>query len=65
MLAHWNVCSSWVGITNSVIPHQTAPLEAGLLELTLFDEVNPVLQIAYVEALIMGTFSINIDRVEN
>ena len=65
MIAHWNVCLSWVGITNSVIPDQMAPWEAVLPELTLFNQAYLVLQIAYVEAQIMGTFSPNMDRVEN
>ena len=40
MIDHWNVCLSWVGITNSVIPDQIVPWEAGLLELTLFDQCS-------------------------
>ena len=46
---------------NSVIPNQIAPWEACLLELTAYS----VLQIASVQAQIMGTFSPNIDRVDN
>ena len=38
MIALWNDCLGWVGITNSVISDQIAPWEAGLLELTLFDQ---------------------------
>ena len=65
MIVHWNVCLSLVAITNSVIPDQIAPWEAGLLELTLFGQAYPVLQIASVQAQIMGTSSPNMDRVEN
>ena len=65
MIAHWNVCLSWVGITNSVIPAKIAPWEVRLLELTLFNQAYPVLQIASVQAQIMTTFSPNMDRVEN
>ena len=65
MIVHRNVCLSWVGITNSVIPDQIAPWEAGLLELALFDQPYPVLQIASVQVQIMGTFSQKMDRVEN
>ena len=65
MIALWNDCLGWVGITNSVIPDQIAPWEARLLELTLFDQAYPELQIASVLAQIMGTFSPNMDRVEN
>ena len=61
----WNDCLDWVGITNRVIPDQIAPWEAGLLELTLFDQAYPELQIASVQTQIMGTFSTNMDRVEN
>ena len=61
MIANWNLVAS----TNSVIPDQVAPWEAGLLELTLFDQAYPVLQIVSVQAQIMGTFSPNMDRVEN
>ena len=46
MIALWNVCLNWVGITNSIILNQIVPGEAGLLELTLFDRAYPVLQIA-------------------
>ena len=48
-----------------VIFDQIAPWEARLLELTLFDQAYPELQIASVQAQIMGTFSPNMDRVEN
>ena len=48
MIAHWNVCLNRVGIINSVIPDQIVPWEAGLLEITLFDQAYPVLQIASV-----------------
>ena len=65
MMAHLNVYLRCIGITNSVIPDQIASWEADLLELTLFDQVSPVLQIASVQAQIMGTFSPNMDRVEN
>ena len=65
MIAHWNVCLNWVGITNSIILNQIVPWEAGLLELTLFDQAYPVLQIAYVQVQITGSFSQNMDRVEN
>ena len=65
MIVHWNVCLSLVAITNSVIPDQIAPLEAGLLELTLLCQAYSVLQIASIQAQIMGTFSPNMDRVEN
>ena len=61
MIALQNVCLSWVDIMNSVIPNQIAPWEACLLELTAYS----VLQIASVQAQIMGTFSPNIDRVDN
>ena len=47
--------------SNSVIPDQIAPWEARLLELTLFDQAYPELQIASVQAEI----SPNVDRVEN
>ena len=65
MIVHWNVCLSLVAITKSVIPDQIAPWEAGLLELTLFGQAYPVLQIASLQAQIMGTFTPNMDRVEN
>ena len=65
MIALWNVFLGWVGITNIVIPDQIAPWKARLLELTLFVQAYPVLQIASVHAQIMGTFSPNMDRVEN
>ena len=65
MIALWNDCLGWVGITNSVIPDKIAPWEAHLLELTLFDQSYPELQIASVQAQIVGTFSPNMDRVEN
>ena len=65
MIVLWNDCLGWVGITNSVIPDQIAPWEARLLELTLFDQAYPELQIASVQAQIMGTFSPNMDKVEN
>ena len=55
----------WVGITNSVIHDQIAPWEARLLELTLIDQADPELQIAFVQAQIMGTFFSNMYRVEN
>ena len=55
-----------VGRKNSVIPDQIDPWEARLLEFTLFDQAYPLeLQIASVQAQIMGTFSPNMDRVEN
>ena len=54
-------CPKLVG----VIRVQIAPWEAGILELTLFDQANPVLQIASVQAQIMGTISPNMDKVEN
>ena len=56
MIALWNDCLGWVGITNSVIPDQIAPWEARLPELTLFDQAYTKLQIASVQAQIMGTF---------
>ena len=65
MIALWNDCLGCVGITNNVIPDQITPLEARLLELTLFDQAYPELQIASVQAQIMGTFFPNMDRVEN
>ena len=65
MIALWNDCLGWVGITNSVIPNQIAPWEAGFLELTLFDQAYPELQIASVQVQNMGTFSPNMDGVEN
>ena len=65
MIALWNDCLGWVRITSSVIPDHIAPWEARLLELTLFDQACPELQIASVQAQIMGTFSQNMDRVEN
>ena len=65
MIALWNDCLGWAGITNSVIPGQIAPWKARLLKLTLFDQVYPELQIASVQAQIMGTFFPNMDRVEN
>ena len=72
MIALWNDCLGCVGIINSVIPDQIAPLEARLLELkaplltlTFFDQAYPELQIEYVQAQIMGTFFPNMDRVEN
>ena len=65
MIALWNDCLGWVGITNSVIPDQIAPCEARLLELTLFDQAYSELQIASVQAQIMGKFPQNMDRVEN
>ena len=65
MIALWNNCLGRVGITNIVIPDQIAPWEARLLELTVFDQAYPELQIAPVQAQIMGTFSPNMDRVEN
>ena len=65
MIALWNDCFVWVGITNSVIPNQIVPWEARLLELTLFDQAYPELQIESVQVQIMGTFSPNMDRVEN
>ena len=48
MIALWNDCLGWVGITNSVIPDQITPGEARLLELTLFDQAYTDLQIASV-----------------
>ena len=65
MIVLWNDCLGWVGITNSGIPDQIAPWEARLLELTLFDQAYPELQIVSEQAQIMGTFSPNMDRVEN
>ena len=65
MIALWNDCLGWVGITNSVIPDQIAPWEARLLQLTLFDQAYQELQIASVQAQIICTFSQNMDRVEN
>ena len=65
MIALWNDCLGWVGITNSVISDQITPWEACLLELTLFGQAYPVLKIASVQAQIMGTFSPTMDRVEN
>ena len=65
MIALWNDYLGWVGIKNSVIPDQIDPWEARLLELTLFDQAYPELQIASVQEQIMGTFSPNMDRVEN
>ena len=65
MIALWNDGLGWAGITNSVIPDHIAPWEAHLLELTLFDQAYPELQIASVQAQMMGTFSPNMDRVEN
>ena len=55
----------WVRITNSVIPDHIAPWEVCLLEFTLFDQAYPEFQIASVQVQIMGTFSPNIDGVEN
>ena len=65
MIALWNDYLGRVRITSSVIPDHIAPWEARLLELTLFDQAYPELQIASVQAQIMGTFSPNMDRVEN
>ena len=65
IIAIWNDCLGRVRITNSVIPDHIAPWEARLLELTLFDQAYPEFQIASVQAQIMGTFSPNMDRVEN
>ena len=65
MIALWNDCLNCVGITNSLIPDQIAPWEARLLELTLFDQAYPELQIASLRVQIMGTFSPNMNRVEN
>ena len=65
MIANWNVCLNWVGITNSIMLNQIVPWEAGLLEITSFDQAYPVLQIASVQAQITGAFSQNLDRVEN
>ena len=65
MIAHWNDCLGWVGITNSVTPDQIVPWEAHLLELTLFYQAYPDLQIASVQAQITGTFSPNMGRVQN
>ena len=64
MIVHWNVCLSLVAITISVIPDQIAPLEAGLLELTLFGQAYPVRQIASVQAQIMSTFLGKLERNE-
>ena len=65
MIALWDDCLGWVGISNSVIPNQIAPWEARLLELILFDQAYIKLQIASVQARIMSTFSPNMDIVEN
>ena len=65
MIAHWNVCLNWVGITKSIILNQIVPWAAGLVELTLFDQAYPVLQIASLQAQMIGAFSQNMDRVEN
>ena len=65
MIAHWNFCLNWVGITNSIILNQIVPWEVGLLGLTLFDQAYPVLQIAPVQAQITGAFVQNMDRVGN
>ena len=65
MIAHWNVCLNWVGITNSIILNQIVPWAADLVELTLFDQAYPVLQIVSLQAQMMGAFSQNMDRVEN
>ena len=65
MIALWNDWLGRVKITSSVIPDHIAPWEARLLELKLFDQAYPELQIASVQAQIMGTFSPNMDRVEN
>ena len=65
MIAFWTDCLGRVRIKSSVIPDHIAPWEACLLELTLFDQANPELQIASVQAQIIGTFSPNMDRVEN
>ena len=65
MIALWNDWLGRVKITSSVISDHIAPREACLLELTLFDQAYPELQIASVQAQIMGTFSQNMDRVEN
>ena len=46
MIALWNDCLGRVRITNSVIPDHIAPWEACLLELTLFDQAYPELQIS-------------------
>ena len=64
MIAYWNVCLNWVGITNSIILNQIVPWEAGLFELTLFDQAYPVPQIASVQAQIKGAFFQNMDTVE-
>ena len=65
MIALWNDCLGQVKITSIAIPDHIASWEARLLELTLFDQAYPELQIASVQAQIMGTFSPNMDRVEN
>ena len=65
MIALLNDCLGQIRITNSVIPDHIAPWEARLLELTLFDQAYPELQIASVQAQIIGTFSPNMDGVEN
>ena len=57
MIALWKDCLGRVRITSSVIPDYIALWEARLLELTLFDQAYPELQIASVQAQIMGTFS--------
>ena len=54
-----------LGKNHRIIPDHIAPWEACFLELTLFDQAYPELQIASVQAQIMGTFSPNMDRVEN
>ena len=66
MIALWNNCLGWVGITNSVIPDQIAPWEACLLELTLFDQAYQELQIASVHiGKLWVHFLPNMDIVEN
>ena len=65
MIALWNDCLGRIRITNSVIPDHIAPWKARLLGLTLFDLAYPELQIASVQAQIIGTFAPNMDGVEN
>ena len=62
MIVHFTVTLTSV---NSVIPEQIAPWEAGLLEVTLFDQAYPLLQIASIQAQIMGTFPKILNIVEN
>ena len=65
VIANWNVCLNWVGIIKSIILNQIVSWKAGLLELTMIDQADPVLQIASVQAQITSAFSQNMDRDEN